>query len=191
MFACVFFLIMTCFFLGPGKLMSAALISMRFCGGSKSSLARTKWASDHQLYKYGRSMYSGARNEKRTEPFVMFKKLIRPLFKGMYKFACKKHSNVEEKSLLTTTTIVEGNDDFCLKRWRGHSVDSSFFFGVKGMFFPPAPSVVRKGIPPEKDAWTCKRGVCQQVGITYTPLVFGQVLLGQYGTLECYRILES
>ena len=41
-------------------------------------------------------MYSGARNEKRTETFVMFKKLIRPLINCIYKFACKKHSNVEE-----------------------------------------------------------------------------------------------
>ena len=44
-------------------------------------------------------MYSGARNEKRTETFVMFKKLIRPLIKGMHEFAWKTtHSNVEEKT---------------------------------------------------------------------------------------------
>lgn len=134
MFACAFYLSWH-LFLGPGKLMSRALVSMRFCGGSKSGLARTKWASDHQLYKYGRSMYSGAPNEKRTETFVMFKKLIRPLINCIYKFACKKHSNVEEKSFLTTTT--------CWRKWwflletlERSVLIQGFFLGKKTGFFP-------------------------------------------------------
>ena len=153
MFACAFYLSWHVF-LGPGKLMSRALVSMRLCGGSKNGLARTKWASDHQLYKYGRPMYSGARKEKRTEPFVIFKKLIRPLIKGIYKFACKKHSNVEEKSFLTTTTCFQ---EMMISAFVGEvSVDSRFFLGKRDFFQSPA--TVRKGIPPEKDAWTCKRG---------------------------------
>lgn len=72
-------------------------------------------------------MYSGARNEKRTETFVMFKKLIRPLINCIYKFACKKHSNVEEKKINNHNLLKE----MMISAWNvGEvSVDSRFFFG--------------------------------------------------------------
>lgn len=171
--------------------MSRALVSMRFCGGSKNGCqARTKWASDHQLYTNGRSMYSGARNEKRrNEPrrWLLFNTLIPSCNWRYTTFLRLKKTNRTVKKL-KQPQLVEGNDGFCLTLERSSSWFTGFLGYKDGRPFSP-------GFPREEGYSTGKGRLDLQPSVVTTswdhrityPEKYSQVCWFVYGTKKIHK----
>lgn len=141
---------MTCFFgAGQAHVTSARLHEIvRWVQKRPGQDKVGQWSPTLQIWKT--NVFRSTKRET-NRAVCYFKKLIRPLMKGIYKFACKKHSNVEEKQ----PQLVFRKWWFLLSLERSVLIQG-FFLGKRDFFQSPA--TVRKGIPPEKDAWTCKRG---------------------------------